>query len=77
MKPIVTFLILLICKVGLAQHIKAFYYVEPTSKDLPVFVRGNLDDKTILLYVQGGDAANGIDLDVRTIQDGKKHWKSM
>jgi len=61
MKRIVTFLIFLLCNVATAQHIKAFYYVEPSSKNLPVFVRGNLDDKTILLYVQGGDAENGID----------------
>ncbi len=44
-----------------AQNIKDFYYAEPETKNLPVFIRGNLDQNTILFYVQGGDAENGID----------------
>ena len=44
-----------------AQKIKDFYYVEPETKNLPVFIRGNLEHKKILLFVQGGNADNGID----------------
>ncbi|UAB82263.1 alpha/beta hydrolase [Marixanthomonas sp. SCSIO 43207] len=43
------------------QKVKDFYYVEPETKNLPVFIRGNLESKKILLYVQGGGAENGID----------------
>lgn len=43
------------------QKVKDFYYVEPESKNLPVFIRGSLESKKILLYVQGGGAKNGID----------------
>jgi pimeloyl-ACP methyl ester carboxylesterase len=44
-----------------AQNIKEFYYAEKETKNLPIFIRGNLDQNIILLYVQGGDAENGID----------------
>jgi len=44
-----------------AQKVKDFFYVEPETKNLPVFVRGNVDAKKIVLYVQGGGADNGID----------------
>lgn len=44
-----------------AQSIRDFYYVEPTTKNLPVFIRGQLDSNKLLLYIQGGDADNGID----------------
>ncbi len=44
-----------------AQKVKDFFYVEPKNKNLPVFVRGNLSNHKILLFVQGGTAANGID----------------
>lgn len=43
------------------QQVKDFYYVEPETKNLPVFIRGNLGQNKILLYVQGGDADNGVD----------------
>lgn len=43
------------------QKVKDFYYAEPETKNLPVFIRGNLESKKILLYVQGGGAENGID----------------
>jgi hypothetical protein len=43
------------------QRVKDFYYVESETKNLPVFIRGNLESKKILLYVQGGGAENGID----------------
>jgi pimeloyl-ACP methyl ester carboxylesterase len=43
------------------QNVKDFYYVEPETKNLPVFIRGNLEAKKILLFVQGGSADNGID----------------
>ncbi|OJJ16980.1 hypothetical protein BKI52_30145 [marine bacterium AO1-C] len=43
------------------QKVKDFYYLEPKTKNLPVFVRGDLTSKKILLYVQGGGADNGID----------------
>jgi pimeloyl-ACP methyl ester carboxylesterase len=55
------YLFLLLSQCVFAQNIKDFYYLEPETKNLPVFIRGNLDQKTILLYVQGGDAENGID----------------
>jgi pimeloyl-ACP methyl ester carboxylesterase len=48
-------------QVSFAQQIKDFYYAEPETKNLPVFIRGNLTAKKILLYVQGGGAENGID----------------
>lgn len=43
------------------QKVKEFYYVEPKTKNLPVFIRGNIESKKVLLYVQGGGAENGID----------------
>jgi pimeloyl-ACP methyl ester carboxylesterase len=43
------------------QKVKDFYYVEPETENLPVFIRGNLEAKKILIYVQGGGAENGID----------------
>lgn len=49
------------CNLYSQQKTKDFYYVEPDTKNLPVFVRGNLESKKILLYVQGGEADNGID----------------
>lgn len=61
MKLKLIFVLFLVCKLSTAQNIKAFYYVEPETKNLPVFIRGNLSNKTILLYIQGGDAENGID----------------
>lgn len=44
-----------------SQVIKDFFYIEKNDQSLPVFVRGNLDKKTILLFVQGGPGDNGID----------------
>jgi pimeloyl-ACP methyl ester carboxylesterase len=63
MKNILIILIVLTGNIQnlIAQNVKDFYYVEPETKNLPVFIRGNLDQKKILLFVQGGDADNGID----------------
>ncbi len=44
-----------------SQILDDFYYVEPETKNLPVLVRGNLEARNILLFIQGGDADNGID----------------
>ncbi len=44
-----------------AQTVKDFFYVEPETKNLPVFIRGNLSTHKIILFVQGGPAHNGID----------------
>ncbi len=43
-----------------AQQIEQFYYLEPETKNLPVYIRGKLKPKTVLLYIQGGIAQNGI-----------------
>lgn len=40
-------LIALISNVSFAQQVKDFFYVEPEAKNLPVFVRGNLNNNTI------------------------------
>lgn len=62
MKNTITLLLLLVASQFLtAQIVKDFYYVEPETKNLPVFVRGNLEANKILLYIQGGGAENGID----------------
>lgn len=44
-----------------AQNVKDFFYIEKETKELPVYVRGNLDNKTILLFVQGGPGDTSID----------------
>ena len=44
-----------------AQTVKDFFYIEKDNKVLPVFVRGNLDNNTIVLYVQGGPGETAID----------------
>ena len=46
---------------SIAQTVKDFFYIEKDKKELPVFVRGNLDNKTILLFVQGGPGDTAID----------------
>lgn len=62
MKNLVTLLLIIaVTKFCYAQSVKDFYYVEPETKNLPVFIRGNLENKKILLYIQGGGADNGID----------------
>lgn len=53
--------ILCFCAKMQAQTVKDFFYAEPETKNLPVFIRGNLDTNKILLYVQGGPGDNGID----------------
>ncbi len=56
--------VLILCiinNVHAQKKVKDFYYVEPETKNLPVFVRGNIASKKILLYIQGGSAQNGID----------------
>jgi pimeloyl-ACP methyl ester carboxylesterase len=60
-KFILPILLFISIQSAIAQNVKDFFYAEPETKNLPVFVRGNLDQKKILLYVQGGDADNGID----------------
>jgi|SRR6056297_1637196 len=60
-KTILLILMLIVAKYADAQKVKDFYYVEPETKNLPVFIRGNLDSNKILLYIQGGGADNGID----------------
>jgi len=40
-----------------AQQVKDFFY----ANDLPVFVRGNLSQNVILLYIQGGGGETAID----------------
>jgi len=44
-----------------AQTVKDFFYIEKENKELPVFIRGNLDNKTIILFVQGGPGETAID----------------
>lgn len=60
-KTIALIVLLFTASVATAQKVKDFYYVAPETKNLSVFVRGSLDFNTILLYVQGGGAENGID----------------
>lgn len=60
-KTIVLILMLIAFQFSEAQKVKDFYYVEPETKNLPVFLRGNLKSNKILLYIQGGGADNGID----------------
>ncbi|MEM6721277.1 MAG: alpha/beta hydrolase [Bacteroidota bacterium] len=58
-----TLFIILLCSITFvnAQRVRDFFYVAPQTKNLPVFVRGNIDSKKMLFYVQGGGADNGID----------------
>lgn len=60
-KTIVLILLLIATQFSNAQKVKDFYYAEPETKNLPVFVRGTLESNKILLYIQGGGADNGID----------------
>ena len=60
-KTILIVLLLIASKFSNAQQVKDFYYAEPETKNLPVFVRGTLESNKILLYIQGGGADNGID----------------
>lgn len=54
-------LILSCSNISKAQTVKDFFYIEKNNKELPVFVRGNLDNKIILLFVQGGPGETAID----------------
>lgn len=56
-------LLLIFCSYNLskAQIVKEFFYLNKEHKELPVFVRGNLDNRTILLFVQGGPGETAID----------------
>lgn len=54
-------LILVSYNLSKAQTVKDFFYIEKNNKELPVFVRGNLNDKTIILFVQGGPGETAID----------------
>ena len=54
-------LILLVFNISKAQTVKDFFYVEKDNKELPVFVRGNLDNKIIIIFVQGGPGETAID----------------
>ena len=55
-----------------AQYVRDFFYLKEDTKELPVFVRGNMDNNIILLYVSGSFGDNGIDFG-RTNYPGWKH----
>ncbi|WP_298418109.1 alpha/beta hydrolase [uncultured Kordia sp.] len=57
----VFFILIFISQFIYAQKVKDFFYTIPETKELPVFVRGNIRNQKILLFVQGGSAENGID----------------
>ncbi|PTX60405.1 pimeloyl-ACP methyl ester carboxylesterase [Kordia periserrulae] len=61
MKKTVFITLLLLSQFAFSQKVKDFFYAEPDDKNLPVFVRGNLKNNTILLFVQGNYGENGID----------------
>lgn len=61
MKKTVFITLLLVSQLAFSQRVKDFFYVEPDAKNLPVFVRGNLKNNIILLFVQGNYGENGID----------------
>ena len=61
MKKTLCLYVLLISQLAFSQKVKDFFYAEPDTKELPVFVRGNLKNNTILLFVQGNYGENGID----------------
>ena len=44
-----------------AQQVKEFFYLEAEDYEFPVFVRGNLDGKKLILFVQGGPGETAID----------------
>ena len=46
---------------SIAQTVKDFFYAEKESKELPVFVRGNIDNNIIVVFVQGGPGETAID----------------
>ncbi len=60
-RHIILLLVTIVSQYCFAQSVKDFYYVELETKNLPVFIRGNLQNNKILLYIQGGGADNGID----------------
>jgi hypothetical protein len=51
MKLKLILLLFLVCKLSTVQNIEEFYYVEPETKVLPVFIRGNFNNKTIFIYI--------------------------
>jgi len=44
-----------------AQQVKEFFYQEAEVYEFPVFVRGNLDSNTLILFIQGGPGETAID----------------
>lgn len=61
MKTITLILISLFTVNIRAQSVKDFFYAEAESYEFPVFVRGNLDSKKLILFVQGGPGETAID----------------
>ncbi len=44
-----------------AQQVEEFFYMKAEDYEFPVFVRGNMDSKKIILFVQGGPGETAID----------------
>lgn len=67
-------LLLITIVVGLdAQKINDFFWMEKKPKELPVSVRGNLDSKRIILFIQGGFGEHGLDFAAVDYWGLKKH----
>ncbi|MFD0798709.1 alpha/beta hydrolase [Maribacter chungangensis] len=75
-RPIVLFLVIVAIQTTTAQKVKDFFYAEPETKELPVFVRGNAESKKVLLFVQGGGADTGIDFGRSNYPKWKKTLES-
>jgi pimeloyl-ACP methyl ester carboxylesterase len=59
-----------------AQKINDFFWMEKKPKELPVRVRGNLDSKRIILFVQGGFGEHGLDFAAIDYWGLKKHLEA-
>ena len=61
MRPFILLILTLVTVHAYAQQVKDFFYLEVEDYKFPVFVRGNLDSKKLILFVQGGPGETAID----------------
>lgn len=61
MKFIPSIFFIIYCFAAVSQQIDEFFYIDNYNKELPLLIRGSLENNIILIYVQGGPGETSID----------------